>query len=95
MTDSEWKGSKNTYEMVREQILDRWGKEAAEEFNPLENCFTFHKWSSMGFTIKKGSKALKSFTYVQGKRSDKDGEEKGYSYRKTVNLFFKTQVKKK
>jgi hypothetical protein len=38
---SNWKGSINTAETVKKQILARWGEEEANNYDPKSNCLTF------------------------------------------------------
>ncbi|HBV01728.1 MAG TPA: hypothetical protein DEF00_05120 [Candidatus Taylorbacteria bacterium] len=86
---SAYTGSPTTRESVRAQIVERFGKKAAMEYDPYTNCFTFAKWSSMGYRIKPGEKALRSVTYIEMK------DEKGEVIKKiprTVYLFYFLQV---
>lgn len=86
---SAYTGSPATRECVRAQIVERFGKKAAKEYDPFTNCFTFAKWSSMGYRIKPQEKALRSITYVEVK------DEKGEVIKKiprTVYLFYYLQV---
>ena len=88
---SSWKGSLNTAENVRKQILDRWGQEEAGNYDPKCNCLTFNQWFQNGYRVKKGEKAIKSITLIEKK------DEKGEvirKYVKTVNLFYVGQVEK-
>jgi len=48
---STWKGSADTLEVVKEQIAERWGEEAANAYNPKINCFTFKQWQVNGFMV--------------------------------------------
>lgn len=94
MTDSlvsPYRGSEATYEMVREQIRERWGDEAADEFDPHTDAMPLVSWASYGYRVKKGSKALKSVTYVEVKGEDGKVEKK---IRRVVNLFYKLDVEK-
>lgn len=88
---SNYTGSVTTRESVKKQIEERWGKEEAERYNPRENCFTFAKWASMGARILPWQKSLKSTTFVEVVGAD--GKKK--TYKKTCNLFFDLQVRKK
>ena len=87
--ESTWKGSADTLELVRKQIFDRWGEEDAQAYDPKTNCFTFKQWLKNGFVVRKGEKALQSYTFVEVK--DKEGEEL-HKLRKTVWLFYRKQV---
>ena len=88
---SPYRGSEATYEMVKEQIAQRWGEDVAEKFDPHHDAMPLVSWAAFGFRVKKGQKALKSITFVEVKN------EKGEVVRKikrTVNLFHKKQVDK-
>lgn len=88
---SPYRGSEATYEMVKEQIAERWGEDAAEEFDPHTDAMPFVSWAAYGYRVKKGQKCLKSITFVEVK------DDKGKVVRKikrTVNLFHKRQVEK-
>jgi hypothetical protein len=94
---AQWKGSMETFMLVQMQIAERFGAEAAEEYDPDKNCFTFTCWLSKGFAVKKGEHALKSYTVVGGREvEDEVTHEKRMvgGYKKTVNLFFHLQVEK-
>ena len=88
---SPYRGSEQTYEMVREQIRERWGDECADEFDPHTDAMPLVSWASYGYRVKAGSKALKSVTYVEVKNDKGEVEKK---IRRVVNLFHKRQVEK-
>ena len=91
MPPSTYKGSEKTYEMVKEQIRERFGEEEAERYDPYHLCRTFNQWLKIGYRVKKGETALKSVTMVEKR------DEKGVlirSYPKKINLFMDTQVEK-
>ena len=88
---SNWTGSATTAELVKDQILDRWGEDEASNYDPKRNCLTFSRWLENGYQVKKGEKAIKSFIVVEQK------DEKGVvvrKYPKTINLFYIKQVQK-
>jgi len=88
---SNWTGSETTSDIVRKQILDRWGKDEAVNYDPKSNCLTFNRWLKNGYKVKKGEKALKSFIVVERKN------DKGQiicQYPKQINLFYVCQVEK-
>ena len=93
---SEWKGSPRTAGNIANQIFTRWGEDAVKEYSPGVNCFTLRGWNERGYRVKKGEKALHSWTFREcvGKNKDKDGNEKMtiYSVPKDVCLFFINQV---
>ena len=87
---SPWRGSEKTCEMVREQIRERWGEEAAEAFDPQKDAMPLPSWAHYGFRVRQGEKALKSVTFVESE--DEDGPVQ--KIRRTVNLFHKNQVER-
>ena len=88
---SPYKGSEATYEMVKEQIAERWGDEVAEEYDPHTDAMPYSSWLAFGYRVKKGQKALKSITFVEVK-DEKDKVVR--KIRRTVCLFHKLQVEK-
>ncbi len=88
---SNWKGSENTAERVRKQILDRWGQDEASNYDPKCNCLTFKQWLEHGYRVKKGEKAIKSITMIEKKNEKGEVIQK---FAKTVNLFYLRQVEK-
>ena len=93
---SVWQGSGRTAGDIAHQIMARWGKDAVKEYDPYKNCFTFNGWRERGYRVKKGEKALRTFTFIPGIETtkDKEGNEKksSHSYLKGVCLFFIRQV---
>ena len=66
----------------------------------MTNCFTIQTWNALGYRVKKGEKAIRSVTYVEGTDQtggvEEDEEEQDVrTYRKTVYLFYRTQVEKR
>lgn len=88
---SPYKGSEATYEMVREQIAERWGEDAAEEFDPHHDAMPFASWLTYGYRVRKGEKALKSITFIEAKNEKGEVEKK---IRRTICLFHRRQVEK-
>lgn len=88
---SPYQGSETTYEMVKEQIAERWGAEAAEEFDPKRDAMPFASWLNYGYRVRKGEKALKSITFIEAKDEKGEVERK---IRRTISLFHKRQVEK-
>jgi hypothetical protein len=99
-TLAHWRGSERTADAVREEIARRWGDDEAARYDPLTNCFTIQTWNKLGYRVKKGEKAIRSITYVDGtgQPMDDDEEEEEQEvrkYRKTVYLFYRIQVEKR
>ncbi|NCN25429.1 hypothetical protein COT94_01955 [Candidatus Falkowbacteria bacterium CG10_big_fil_rev_8_21_14_0_10_37_14] len=86
---STWTGSADTYNVVRKQIAERWGEAESARYNPKANCLTFKQWLNNGYRVKKGEKALKSYTFVALKN---DQDEIIKTFQRTVNLFYDKQV---
>lgn len=94
MTDSivsPYRGSEATYEMVKQQVQERWGDECAEAFDPHTDAMPLISWASFGFRVKADSKTLKSVTYVEIKNEKGEVEKKIH---RVVNLFHRRQVEK-
>lgn len=88
---STWTGSEVTSKLVRKQILDRFGQAEANNYDPKSNCLSFNQWLKVGYQVKKGEKAIKSFIVIEQK------DAKGVvirKYPKTINLFYTCQVEK-
>ena len=88
---SPYRGSEKTADMVRSQVIDRWGEAVGKRFNPYTDTMPFSCWLKFGFQVKKNEKALQSVTFIE-KEDPETGETK--TIRKTVNLFHKKQVEK-
>ena len=98
-TLAHWRGSAKTADAVREEIARRWGDAEAKQYDPLTNCFTIQTWNKLGFRVKKGEKAIRSITYVEGTDHTGEAEDEEEvdvrTYPKTVYLFYRTQVEKR
>jgi hypothetical protein len=99
-TLAHWRGSERTADAVREEIAQRWGDDEAEKYDPLTNCFTIQTWNKLGYRVKKGEKAIRSITYVDGtgqpaNDDEEEDEQEVRKYRKTVYLFYRIQVEKR
>lgn len=86
---AKWQGSLKTCQLIKQQIAERWGDEEAEKYDPDVNCFTFNAWRAKGYHVKKGEKALRSFTLVDKPATD---EQEAARYPKGVALFYYLQV---
>ncbi len=86
---SNYQGSEKTKNMIAEQIESRWGKAELKNFNPDTSVLPFSKWVSLGYRPKRGSRSLKSVTFIEQK------DEKGNVIRKiprTCHLFYYRQL---
>ena len=87
---SNWHDSEKTRDMVAAQIAERWGEsEARNNYDPERNCLPFSTWLNLGYRPKKGSKSLKSVTYVE--RKDADGNVIS-KFPRTICLFYYRDV---
>ena len=91
---SQWKGSVNTADHVRQVIAERWGEAEAEKYIPLENCFTFKAWWAKGYVVKKGEHGIKSYT-LKAATVAENGENVVKKYFKPVYLFYYLQVERR
>lgn len=91
-----YKGSEITRGLVKKEIENRWGAEAASQYDPTTNCFTYKTWQQKGYQVKRGEKAIKSITYLTSEKIDKQTREKvdTVTARRFVNLFYISQVEK-
>ncbi len=86
---SPYRGSEKTFEMVKQQVAERWGTAVAKKFNAHTDAMPFASWLKYGFQVKKGEKALRSITFIESEDPE-TGETK--TVRKTVFLFHRKQV---
>ena len=93
---STWKGSLGTASNIARQIAERYGAEAAAQYDPTVNCFTYRGWRERGYQVKRGEKAMHSFTFVPVLDTPKEGattkEVAVHSVPHSVYLFWKDQV---
>jgi hypothetical protein len=99
--ESHWQGSLKTAVLVKAQIAERYGEEEAANYDPTKNCFTFNTWRAKGYKVKKGEKALRSYTliaeqeHIDGLLVNGDEQEPGVKHLKGVCLFYILQVEKR
>ena len=64
--------------------------------NVTEECHTYGKWKSMGYQVKRGSKALfKAAIWKHtNKRNAETGDEESRMFMKTASFFGRSQVEK-
>ena len=86
---SNWHDSEKTREAVEAQIIARWGAVEARNYDPERNALPFTTWLHLGYRPKKGSKALKSVTYVERKNADGNTISK---FPRSINLFYYRDV---
>lgn len=86
-----WTGSTQTAEMVREQVRQRWGDAAAKSFDPRYDARPFAQWLNIGFRVRKGETALRSVVVIEEK--DEEGKVVKKHVRK-INLFAVQQIER-
>ena len=86
---SNWQNSEKTRDAIAEQVEKRWGKSEVKNYDPERNCLPFSTWLNLGFRPKKGSKALKSVTYIE--RKDTEGNIIS-KFPRSINLFYYRDV---
>ena len=88
---SPWRGSEKTFEMVQEQLRERFGDDVADEFDATTDAMPFASWLSFGYRVRKGQKALKSVTFVEVLNDKGEVEKK---IKRNINIFHRKQVEK-
>ena len=88
---SEYTGSNATRSMVEEAIEKRWGKAELKNFDPYHNARTFHSWLKLGFKVRKGEKAIRSYTFIETKDANGNVIKK---IKRTCFIFYYRQVEK-
>ena len=76
------------YNLSREDLIQEGNiglMKAVKNYDPERNCLPFTTWLNLGFRPKKGSKALKSVTFVE--RRDNEGNVIS-KFPRTVCLFY-------
>ena len=86
---SNWQNSEKTRDAIAAQISERWGPSEVKNYDPERNCLPFVTWLNLGYRPKKGSKSLKSVTYVE--RKDADGNVIS-KFPRTICLFYYRDV---
>ena len=91
LPNTNYMGSKKNYESVKSQLLERYGKEIADEYDPFVNCRTYNDWAKNSYVVNRGARSFKAVVVVEKK--DKEGNVIK-RYPKTICLFFRNQVHK-
>ena len=84
-------GSEVTRTMVRDEIALRWGEEEADRYDPYSNARTFAQWLVLGYRVRKGEKAIRSFVLIEQK--DQSGKIIK-RYKRNILLFYVKQIEK-
>lgn len=79
--------------MTNAQII-----QTTQKLNGIEEtCHTYAHWKSLGYQVKKGSKALfkaRIWKYAAKKKAEDSDEENGRMFMKTASFFGFLQVEK-
>ncbi len=86
---SPYKGSELTKAMVEEQIKAKYGETELKNLDCFHSLRTFNAWLKLGFRVKKGEKAIKSYTFVEKKNTAGEVVDK---YKKSISLFYYRQI---
>lgn len=86
---SPYKGSEVTKALVEEQIKAKYGAVELKNLDCFKSLRTFNAWLKLGFRVKKGEKAIKSFTFVEKKDPLGNVIDK---YKKSISLFYYRQI---
>lgn len=86
---SPWTGSEKTFELVKAQVAERWGKEEAEKFRASHDARTFKGWLSRNLIVKKGQTGLESFVLIEKKNERGEVIKRVH---KKIWLFHRNQV---
>ena len=89
---SPYRGSEKTYEMVREQLRERYGDAVADSFDPRTDAMPFAAWVAYKFRVKRGEHALRSVTYIDV--TDEKTGEVVRKVRRPIMLFHRSQVER-
>ena len=86
---SPYKGSEVTKALVSEQIKAKYGEVELKNLDCLHSLRSYNGWKMLGFRVKKGEKAIKSFTFVEKKSPTGEVINK---YKKSISLFYYRQI---
>ena len=89
--NAKWTNSEASYNLVVGQIKKKWGKDEVTLHNPKQSCFTFSKWLKHGYTVKKGEKAIKTYSVLYIQNED---NQVIATLQIPVNVFYRKQVAK-
>ena len=67
---SPYTGSEATRSLVEEQIVEKYGQTELKNLDCYHNLRTFQGWLKLGFRVKKGERAIRSYTITEVKDSE-------------------------
>ncbi|MCX6715627.1 MAG: hypothetical protein NT077_01260, partial [Candidatus Taylorbacteria bacterium] len=83
--------SEKTFEMVQEQLRERYGDDVADEFDASKDAMPYTSWLSFGYRVRPKERSLKSITFVEVLNDKGEVERK---VKRTCNIFHRKQVEK-
>src|SRR5680860_634571 len=86
---SNFYGSEKNRGSVAKQIEAIWGKSELKNYDPEKSALPYSVWLNLGYKPKKGSKALKTTTYIERKDAKGNIIKR---YQRKVNLFYYRSV---
>lgn len=86
---SPFSGSPLTKAIVEEQIKAMYGETELQNLDCFHSLRTFSAWLKLGFKVRKGEKAIRSYTYVERKSPTGVVLDK---YKKNISLFYYRQL---
>ena len=86
---SPYKGSELTKAIVEDQIKAKYGEVELKNLDCFHTLRTFNAWLKLGFRVKKGERAIKSYTFVEKKDPLGNVIDK---YKKQISLFYYRQI---
>lgn len=69
-SESPYTGSSLTREIAEDAIRQRYGDAEVKKLDCYHNLRSYKGWLSLGFQVKKGEKAIRSFTITEVKDSE-------------------------
>ncbi len=86
---AKWTNSESSYNLVVNQIKERWGEEQLKRHNPRLSCYTFTKWKKHGYSVKRNERAIKAYSVAD---IQNESEQTIATISIPVNLFHRCQV---
>ncbi len=88
---SAYTGSEITKSMVEDAIKLKYGPAELKNLDCYHNCRSFSSWLKLGWRVRKGEKAIRSFTIVETRDSDGSVIKR---IKRPCYLFYMRQVEK-
>lgn len=62
---AKWINSEGSYNLVVEQIKERWGDDEVKARNPRLYCLTYEKWKKHGYAVRRNERAIKAYSVAK------------------------------